>query len=108
MGTDDTVRDELEAISADVRLLAADVHRVLTAPEATEHGRHEEDLAVLEHRADDLLHRVGEDRLGDGRLYGLRRWLQSLQRRVVVMRWLTGSLDDHLGIARGDRAGLIA
>jgi hypothetical protein len=96
VATDDLLIDDDPATIAEaVRALAADLNRVLTRAAAGEAGRHDEALRDVQRRAGDLLSRVGEVRAGEGQLYGLRRWLQALQRRVFVMQWLGDSLQER-------------
>jgi hypothetical protein len=92
--------DDPAVIAVAVRCLAADVHRVITRAATGEPGTHDEDIAELHRRAVTLLDRVGEDRL-----FNLRRWLESLQQRVFTMQWLHDSLEDQVGIRRPRQTG---
>ena len=94
--TDDPRPDDDPATIADaVRALATDIHRALARVAAGEPGPQEVALAELQRRAVDLLDRVGEDRMA-----GLRRWLESLQLRVFTVEWLRGCLEEQVGIRR--------
>jgi hypothetical protein len=95
--------DDPAVIAAAVRGLTTDVHRALTRAEAGGSGGHDEALAGLQRRADDLLDRVSEDRLS-----GLRPWIASLQRRILIMQWLDDSPGDPAAIGGREQTGLCA
>jgi hypothetical protein len=67
------IDDDPALLAAAVRLLAADVHQVLTGDAASGTGHAGVSLAALQQRAACLLDRTGEDQTGDGRLDALRR-----------------------------------
>jgi hypothetical protein len=89
--------DELTPFAAAVRTLDGDVHRLLSQAAAGELGRLDGALAGLQQQASDLIDRLGEVRTGRGAASGLRRRVLALQRRIFVMQWLSGCLDDRLG-----------
>jgi hypothetical protein len=90
--------DDPSVIGTAVRILAADVHRVITQAATGEPDGHDEALAEVQQRAVALLDRVGQEQW-----FRLRRWLVSLQQRVFTMQWLHDSLEDQVGIRRKSR-----